>query len=243
MKMNHFTCVFRRALALAVCSMLLPAAVVAVAAEKKAPEALSPQAWAETLRNFPQGNFIQGAQTHAKRFCNSCHGKAGNADSENWPSLAGQPASVIIKAMLDYRDGRRQGDARANLMAAAARPLSDQEIADLAAIYSAGEPPKPREAAKSTPKVLALVTKGDVSRNITPCAACHGVSQKGNPNGAVPVLYGQSRSYLEITLKQYRGATRTSDMLSEMRFFAKDLTDEEIAALADFYATHERLVK
>lgn len=239
--MIHFTCVFRRTLVLAACTALLPAA--ADAAAEKASEALTPQAWAKTMEGFPQGNFIQGAQTHSKRFCNSCHGKAGNADSENWPSLAGQPASVIIKAMLDYRDGRRQGDARANLMAAAAKPLSDQEIADLAVVYSAGEPPKPREAAKSTPGALALVTKGDVSRNITPCAACHGVTQKGNPNGAVPVLYGQSRNYLEIALKQYRAETRASDMLSEMRFFAKDLTDAEIAALADFYATHEKLVK
>ena len=55
------------------------------------------------------------------------------------------------------------------------------------------------------------------------------------------MLYGQGRNYLEIALKQYRDGTRTSDMLSEMRFFAKELTDEEIAGLADFFATHEGL--
>ncbi len=242
MKRNHTQTILRAAVFASLCAALLPWAAAAESGGA-GKEALSPQAWEETLKKMPQGNFIQGAQVHSKRFCNSCHGKAGNADTENWPSLAGQPAEVIIKAMLDYRDGRRQGDARADLMAAAAKPLSDQEIADVAAIYAAGDPPKPRGPAKAGEAALKLVAKGDVSRNITPCAACHGVSQKGNPNKKVPVLYGQSRNYLEITLKQYRNGTRTSDMLSEMRFFAKDLTDEEIAQLSDFFATHESFVK
>ena len=243
MKMTEpdFERTIKRTLAAAAGALAAAAAAAAGGAPQTAPEALTPEAWAKTLKAMPEGNFIAGAADHAGLFCNSCHGKAGNADSEHYPSLGGQPAEVIIKALLDYRDGRRSGDARADLMAAAARPLTDQQIANLAAIYAAGKLPAPREAARGGDVALKLVTKGDVSRNITPCAACHGVSGRGNPNQAVPVLYGQGRNYLEIALKQYRDGTRTSDMLSEMRFFAKELTDEEIAGLAGFFATHEGL--
>lgn len=81
--------------------------------------------------------------------------------------------------------------------------------------------------------------KGDRTRGITPCAACHGATAAGNPNGQVPVLHGQQSAYLAATLKAYRSGERSSDLLKEMRVFAQALTDEEIADLAAYYGAQK----
>lgn len=59
---------------------------------------------------------------------------------------------------------------------------------------------------------------------------------KGRSNGKVPVLHGQNPTYLAAQLRDYRDGRRDNDVLKEMRFFAQKLTDDEINALADFYA-------
>lgn len=77
---------------------------------------------------------------------------------------------------------------------------------------------------------------GGAQAAITPCAACHGMTGKGRSNGKVPVLHGQNPTYLAAQLRDYRDGRRDNDVLKEMRFFAQKLTDDEINALADFYA-------
>ena len=114
--------------------------------------------------------------------------------------------------------------------------LVNASIVDVAALYEylPGRG-SDRQAAPlaSAPK---LVLKGDPARMVTPCAACHGTSARGNPNGQVPVLHGQQDSAIETALRDYRSGARTSDMLMEMRQFSKALTDEEIKELARWYA-------
>ena len=68
------------------------------------------------------------------------------------------------------------------------------------------------------------------------CGSCHGMTGKGRSNGKVPVLHGQNPTYLAAQLRDYRDGRRDNDVLKEMRFFAQKLTDDEINALADFYA-------
>lgn len=202
-------------------------------------KAMSAQEWEKTLASMPKGNAVRGAKVHAAGFCAGCHGASGLATSENWPHVAGQPAAVTIKALLDYREGRRTGDTMAAMMTAAAKKLSDREIADVAAYYASiagSQKPVAKLPGEAGAIAEKLVRKGDASRTITPCAACHGYDAKGNPNGEVPVLHGQNALYLEASLKQYRTSHRTSDILSEMRFFSKDLTDEEIRDLSLYYA-------
>lgn len=199
---------------------------------------VSPLEWSATMANFPQGNATEGSAIHAARFCAGCHGAQGLAPAPNWPHVAGQPAEVTIKSLLDYRNGRRKGDAQAVMMAGMALSLSDQNIADLAAHYAALSAPPADAAAehKLDPAALKLVHKGDRARMITPCAACHGINAQGNANGKVPVLHGQTQPYLAASLKAYRSGARDSDMLEEMRFFARALTDAEIEALSNYYA-------
>jgi cytochrome c553 len=64
------------------------------------------------------------------------------------------------------------------------------------------------------------------------CQACHGFDGLSK-NPESPNLAGQIESYLVKALNEYRNETRKNDT---MNIVAKDLTDEEIANVAAFYA-------
>ncbi len=64
--------------------------------------------------------------------CVACHGPVGVSPNELWPNLAGQKEAYLIKQITAFRDGTRTDP----MMAPMAKPLSDQDIADLAAYFS-----------------------------------------------------------------------------------------------------------
>lgn len=65
--------------------------------------------------------------------CQACHGLDGIAKLPDAPNLAGQPASYLARELRAYRSGERRNE----VMSIAAKPLSDQDIVDLAAYYAA----------------------------------------------------------------------------------------------------------
>jgi cytochrome c553 len=67
--------------------------------------------------------------------CEACHGLDGKSVDPTYPNLAGQHESYLAKALADYRSGDRNNP----IMAGFAGPLSDQDIADLAAWYARQE--------------------------------------------------------------------------------------------------------
>lgn len=65
--------------------------------------------------------------------CAACHGADGRSTViPQYPKIGGQSGPYVINALKAYRDGRRQGT-YASIMAAAAKPLSDADIENLAA--------------------------------------------------------------------------------------------------------------
>jgi cytochrome c553 len=64
--------------------------------------------------------------------CTACHGAEGVSMNPMWPNLAGQKDMYLSKQMKDFRDGKRNDP----VMSAMAKPLSDDDIANLAAYYS-----------------------------------------------------------------------------------------------------------
>jgi cytochrome c553 len=65
--------------------------------------------------------------------CASCHGADGRSTvMPQYPKIGGQTAEYVVIALKAYRDGRRLGTYAA-IMAAVAKPLSDADIANLAA--------------------------------------------------------------------------------------------------------------
>lgn len=65
--------------------------------------------------------------------CMACHGATGVSPNDAWPNLAGQGYEYLVKQMKAFRDGTRQDP----LMEPMAQRLSDQDIENLAAFYSA----------------------------------------------------------------------------------------------------------
>jgi cytochrome c553 len=74
--------------------------------------------------------------------CQACHGLDGLSKLPEAPHLAGQPVPYLIKSLNDYRHGIRKHD----MMTIVVKDLTDRDVADLAAYYSAIEitatPPK-----------------------------------------------------------------------------------------------------
>jgi cytochrome c553 len=64
--------------------------------------------------------------------CGGCHGANGISAVPTYPNLAGQKEAYIVKQVKAFKDGSRK-DPTMNAMSA---PLSDADIADIAAYYS-----------------------------------------------------------------------------------------------------------
>ena len=64
--------------------------------------------------------------------CSACHGPNGISPNDIWPNLAGQKEGYLMAQMKAFRDGQRNNP----MMTPMAAPLSDTDIADLAAYYA-----------------------------------------------------------------------------------------------------------
>ncbi|NBB93102.1 MAG: c-type cytochrome [Gammaproteobacteria bacterium] len=71
------------------------------------------------------------------------------------------------------------------------------------------------------------------------CQACHGKDGNLAVTPDTPILAGQHAGYLEFALRQYRSGARQN---AQMNGFAANLSDQDIADLAAWYASQEGLV-
>jgi cytochrome c553 len=163
--------------------------------------------------------------------CVACHGVNGNSVNPEWPSLAAQHETYIKRQLAAFKNDQRQNP----LMTPMAKPLSDQDMADLGAYYSAQKPTGTLEA---EPSKVALGQKlyrgGDPAKGIAACAACHGPNGSGNPAAGYAQIKGQHATYTAAQLKAYRSGTRQTDPNQMMRNVATSLTDEQIDAVAAY---------
>ncbi len=76
------------------------------------------------------GNLAAGKQKSEP--CQACHGADGNSTAAQYPRLAGQYADYLAQALREYQSGKRTNA----IMNGFAKPLSEQDILDLAAYFS-----------------------------------------------------------------------------------------------------------
>lgn len=69
------------------------------------------------------------------KVCVTCHGAQGISQLPNAPNLAGQPEIYLVEQLQAFRSGKRSSE----VMAVIAKPLSDQDISDLAVWFSSIE--------------------------------------------------------------------------------------------------------
>ena len=81
---------------------------------------------------FASGNADNG-KNKAAQVCAACHGPDGNKPSApDQPILAGQHYDYLVRALTDYKIGRRNNP----IMKGFAAQLSKQDIEDLAAWFA-----------------------------------------------------------------------------------------------------------
>jgi cytochrome c553 len=79
-----------------------------------------------------RGNVAEGKKK-AETVCAACHGAEGNKPSTpDQPILAGQHYDYLVRALTDYKSGRRSNP----IMKGFAAPLSKKDIEDLAAFFA-----------------------------------------------------------------------------------------------------------
>lgn len=79
---------------------------------------------------FAKGDATAGRNKAS--VCAACHGATGVSPNELWPNLAAQGYAYIAKQLKAFRDGTRKDP----VMEPMAKPLSDEDIENLAAYFS-----------------------------------------------------------------------------------------------------------
>jgi cytochrome c553 len=162
--------------------------------------------------------------------CVACHGPSGNSANPEWPVLAGQHEQYIHKQLQAFKNGARKNP----LMTPMAMSLSEEDMADLGAYFSAQKPTGKEADAGKLQLGQRVYRSGDPKTGSPACAACHGPSGAGNPPAAYPALRGQYATYVAAQLRAYRAGTRQTDPNQMMRTIAGAMSDEQIDAVASY---------
>ncbi len=175
------------------------------------------------------GDATKGKKVSAT--CVACHGADGNSVNPDWPKLAGQGEAYLAKQLVDFRSDKRNDP---TMTAMAKGIASDADIKDLAAYY-AGQKTKAGTANKE--KVAAgeaIYRGGNLTTGVAACAACHGPTGSGNVAAKFPKVSGQHAKYTVTQLKAFKSGKRANDVGKMMRNIAKNMTDAEMDAVAEY---------
>jgi cytochrome c553 len=211
------------------------------------PQPLLP-APSEDARQLGATLAAQGATNVAA--CASCHGPAGEGNATTgFPRLAGQSYVYLLHELDSYADDSRTHPVMtviAKSMSTAQREAGTAYYASLDPSPGSGgantsgtsaaataKPERGRPGAIDRGRLLASV--GDESRQLQACANCHGPDGIG-AGVAIPYLASQHAAYLSATLDAWRNGTRHNDPSGQMPLIAQALPDQDIQALASYYA-------
>lgn len=170
-----------------------------------------------------QPAFAEGDAERGRKLAYTCMGCHGIENYKNAypkysvPKLGGQSAAYITTALAAYQSGARWHPTMKGL----ATSLSAEDHANLAAFFQGTEPARATAKPTGTPPASAAT-----------CAACHGQEGFGTlPEN--PTLAGQHADYLAQALNDYRLGRRSNAVMGS---FGKQLTKDEIQALADYFS-------
>ena len=182
----------------------------------------------------------------AAQACQTCHGAAGEGLAQaGFPRLAALGAPYFQRQLDAFADGSRVNA----VMMPIAQALSVTDRAALSTYYAAL--PVPTSPATAVPAVAAsapaglhkpagvgatLAISGRWADKLPACAQCHGPGGRGvGPD--FPALTGQGALYLSNQLMAWKAGTRPPGPMGLMAVVAKKLSDAEVRAVADHFAS------
>ena len=202
----------------------------------------SVDALAELAKTVP-GNAQNGATLAGT--CAACHGLDGKSTiPEIYPNIGGQSEMYMARQLALFKSGERPNA----IMQPFASMLSPQDMRDVGAHFASQARAAgiaddtvvtegPYEGMKFYEVGQQLFRRGDFERGIPACMACHSPDGAGNPGPAYPLVGGQQSWYTARRLQEYRAGTTTERNTAKfdiMAAIARELTDEEIGALASY---------
>ena len=162
----------------------------------------------------------------AYKICKGCHlpNGAGQADAD-YPQLAGQHPSVMLKQMMDIRAGRRDNPRMFPFVGDWI--VTAEELADISAYLKSL--PIPGNNSKGDGANLAL----GKSLYDKDCASCHGKNGEGDARKFYPMVAHQHFAYLKRETHESRDQGRRNaspDMVKVL----KSYTDTDVEAVSDY---------
>jgi cytochrome c553 len=85
------------------------------------------------MPSFAAGDVAAGRKKATA--CQTCHGLDGLSKMPDAPNIAGDPEEYLVRQLTAFKKGERKNE----MMSIVVQPLSDQDVADLAAYYAAIE--------------------------------------------------------------------------------------------------------
>ncbi|SFU21282.1 c-type cytochrome [Mesorhizobium sp. YR577] len=164
--------------------------------------------------------------------CVRCHETNGAGRSALTPIIAGQSEAYLLESLRAYAEGRRAS----GFMAQAAANVDPDGLERLARYFAAQSPPAPDSAPanQAASGGREIAERGLSTRRVPACLGCHGGSAQ---NPAYPKLWGQRADYIEAQLRLFREGKRSGTAYSHLMLnAAKNLTDEDIKAVATYFA-------
>src|ERR1700758_2896492 len=180
---------------------------------------------ASTLPPLAHAADVEAGKAKAE-ICAGCHGENGISQTENMPSLAGQPDQFIQWQLVYFRSGARKNEQMQPIV----EQINNEDIRNLGAYFASLEPPK---AAKPDDNP-DLSQKGAQAAAGRRCASCHTDTFAGTK--AVARIAGQREEYLLKALHDYKSGTRSGGAGAAMADVAYPLSEEEMTALAHYLA-------
>jgi cytochrome c553 len=179
--------------------------------------------------------MIGGSPAHAAdaaagkekaELCVACHGEGGISQTDNIPSLAGQPDQFIQWQLVFFRSGTRKNEQMQPIV----EQISNDDIRSLGAYFASLDPPK----ASKPDDNPDLSQKGAQAAAGRRCASCHTDTYAGTK--AVARIASQREDYLLKALHDYKSGVRSGGGMAAMAEVAYPLSEEEITALAHYLA-------
>jgi cytochrome c553 len=133
--------------------------------------------------------------------CAGCHGEKGVPIDKLTPVIWGQKEGYIYLQLRDFKSGARKHEQ----MQAVVASLEKTDFQALAA-YFAAKPWPNLQQPEAPNDVAAKAIAANVS---VACTGCHLGEYQGD--GTVPRLAGQSREYMDKTIKDLRERTRANN--------------------------------
>ena len=167
------------------------------------------------------------AQTFEERqqLCLACHGETGRSETENTPSLGGQPSLYVLIQLFMFRQNLRTVEPMNEMV----KGVSDADLQKLTDFIAKLPPPTPPAGLEMDPE---QAKRAEALVAAHRCAFCH--NNLAGSEG-VPRIAAQREDYLLKALREYKSGERREyqPVMAEVMI---RLTDADIVDMAHFLA-------